>query len=387
MAFHAGINHAHGVTSNGPFGVMLFFLLSGFLMGYLHINKPWTWRNVANYSLARIARVVPAYYLAIFVAAQLGQPHSTTVKELVCAYGNLPWQPYWTLHLWTVSVEMQWYAIFILLWGLHSCGWSRSVAVACVAYYVADILYEGPWLPRSFSREWYGTCLRNPYCIVNYCPWFLAGTTIGASWDSVNAWCGRHSRWVNAAAPVLAVATLANAFMIPGKIMEPSTHFVPPFERFPLLNMRSDHKYVLAKVYWNYWAPNNWILAVGILITSAYGASSTEWLLNSPVAQFCGKISYGLYLYHFMIAPAYISSEQGKWLLDFITRHCNCASVTSAWQYYLIVFASALVLAACSFFFFETGVGRAIRGLGPGNSRNQGTPSVTVHTLAKGTLF
>ena len=48
----------------GQTGVMLFFLLSGFLMAHLHLGEAFTARNVGRYALRRIARVYPLFLIA-----------------------------------------------------------------------------------------------------------------------------------------------------------------------------------------------------------------------------------------------------------------------------------------------------------------------------------
>ena len=42
--------------------VFIFFVLSGFLMGYKYFTLPCTTSNVMSYAKARVARIVPLYY-------------------------------------------------------------------------------------------------------------------------------------------------------------------------------------------------------------------------------------------------------------------------------------------------------------------------------------
>ena len=60
----------HGVLGNGAgqFGVMLFFILSGFLMSYLYLNKKLDVENVRYYAVARIARVIPLFVLVVLLS-------------------------------------------------------------------------------------------------------------------------------------------------------------------------------------------------------------------------------------------------------------------------------------------------------------------------------
>ena len=51
----------------GRIGVMIFFCLSGYLMGTLYLSSPFRPVEVWRYALHRFARVAPLYYLVVFV--------------------------------------------------------------------------------------------------------------------------------------------------------------------------------------------------------------------------------------------------------------------------------------------------------------------------------
>ena len=50
----------------GQFGVMLFFLLSGFLMSHLYWEREPTSRTQLFYAVSRVARVIPLYLVVVF---------------------------------------------------------------------------------------------------------------------------------------------------------------------------------------------------------------------------------------------------------------------------------------------------------------------------------
>ena len=52
----------------GQVGVMLFFVLSGFLITYLYAEKEFNRQNVLQYCLARIGRVFPLYYFLLIAS-------------------------------------------------------------------------------------------------------------------------------------------------------------------------------------------------------------------------------------------------------------------------------------------------------------------------------
>ncbi len=57
--------------SAGQIGVMLFFVLSGFLMGSLYLNRPLNRTNVWHFAVRRFARVIPLYYSVLTAALAL----------------------------------------------------------------------------------------------------------------------------------------------------------------------------------------------------------------------------------------------------------------------------------------------------------------------------
>jgi len=52
----------------GQIGVMLFFVLSGYLMGMLYLDRPFRRIEVQRYVVHRGARIVPLYYLIVLLS-------------------------------------------------------------------------------------------------------------------------------------------------------------------------------------------------------------------------------------------------------------------------------------------------------------------------------
>jgi peptidoglycan/LPS O-acetylase OafA/YrhL len=105
--------------NSGQYGVMIFFSLSGFLMSYLYFGKEFTTRAVADYVIARFARIAPAY-LFVIVASYLIYStgldpgfafridHTIVLRHLLFL-GN-------SAVFWTIPPEVQFYAVFIVIW-------------------------------------------------------------------------------------------------------------------------------------------------------------------------------------------------------------------------------------------------------------------------------
>lgn len=114
------LNAVLGVGA-GQIGVMLFFILSGFLMSHLYMNKEFNIGEVKGFLIARVARVIPLYLIVVLLSYFL---YSAGIEEILY---NIPDQERLTSHLaflagtsvlWTIPVEIQFYLIFIFLWWL-----------------------------------------------------------------------------------------------------------------------------------------------------------------------------------------------------------------------------------------------------------------------------
>jgi peptidoglycan/LPS O-acetylase OafA/YrhL len=102
----------------GNYAVMVFFALSGFLMGHLYLQRPFTAAGGAQYAAARIARIVPLYYLIVlaswliytFVDSSFFYQMSTAaLPSHLLFFGSVS-------YFWTIGPEVQFYAIFLALW-------------------------------------------------------------------------------------------------------------------------------------------------------------------------------------------------------------------------------------------------------------------------------
>lgn len=147
----------------GYIGVSLFFVLSGFVMAYTYLT-PFDAPPVDRRSFrrARIARIYPAYVLALAVALPIFLPWASAKfaehgisgpsKALVTAFANITllqgWfpvtVPQWNAPGWSLSVEALFYALFpfigvwmtrrstrALVWVAGSL-WITTLAVAAI---------------------------------------------------------------------------------------------------------------------------------------------------------------------------------------------------------------------------------------------------------------
>jgi peptidoglycan/LPS O-acetylase OafA/YrhL len=102
----------------GSYAVMVFFTLSGFLMGHLYLNKRCDIAAGSNYIAARTARIVPLYYAIVIVSwfvynyydSSFWYPmtNGAVVRHLLF-FGS-------AANFWSIGPEVQFYAFFILFW-------------------------------------------------------------------------------------------------------------------------------------------------------------------------------------------------------------------------------------------------------------------------------
>jgi peptidoglycan/LPS O-acetylase OafA/YrhL len=99
--------------SAGILGMALFFTLSGFLITSLLLRD----QNVPRFLIRRCARIVPLAWLYFAIALGLSDPAALVWPAHFLFYANFPprqLQPL-TLHLWSLCLEMQFYAGVALL--------------------------------------------------------------------------------------------------------------------------------------------------------------------------------------------------------------------------------------------------------------------------------
>lgn len=121
----------------GQVGVMLFFVLSGFLMGRLYLEKPFDTDAVITFFCKRAARVLPLYLIIVILSygwltfSGYNWPFYPVSDENILAH-----LAFWrgVSILWTIPVEVQFYLVFPLIWYTwRFIGWTLFLWLALVA--------------------------------------------------------------------------------------------------------------------------------------------------------------------------------------------------------------------------------------------------------------
>jgi peptidoglycan/LPS O-acetylase OafA/YrhL len=100
------------------YGVLIFFVLSGFLMGDIYLSQPPTRIKVSNYTVARFARIVPLYFMVVILSFAIFQffDHTFTYQITTTQLLRLLTFNGSVSVFWSVGPEVQFYVAFILLW-------------------------------------------------------------------------------------------------------------------------------------------------------------------------------------------------------------------------------------------------------------------------------
>lgn len=255
----------------GQLGVMIFFVLSGFLMGYLYLSRDFDRNNVTNYIAARIGRVIPLYLLVVllsFVISKFIYPEFRyqitngidLMRHLLFIEGDF--------ELWTIPVEVQFYAIFIAFWYLYK----RTESIPLL------ILFAGLTLvPTAVTMLFYN---RYFHIVSSYSFAFFIGVFtplfISIEWLRTDA---RVKRVLNITGIIFLILVFAD---------------------LPQLRIQTGLYVVNNVLALTWFDPVTWLLIYGLFLSCVVESSSLKILESRPI-QFLGEISYAFYLLHYPI--------------------------------------------------------------------------------------
>jgi peptidoglycan/LPS O-acetylase OafA/YrhL len=254
---HVGLERLLG-RGTGEVGVMLFFVLSGFLMGQLYLGVKPTVAAVLSFYRRRVARVVPLYLIVVglcFVSFQTWNEASLlpwVTPENLWEH-LLFWQG--AGHLWTLPVEVQFYLVFPLLWLAFARMPSATLPGVMLLIAALDLLGFPPSAP-----------------LLRRAAFFLAG--VAAS----------QFRWAETAGAsfVFACAIVLYVLMLP-----------------PIRSTLDMHL-LLGGAPWHTESWQSWcyLFTATVIVMSGAAAPLARTLLGSLPLRYLGMVSYSLYLLH-----------------------------------------------------------------------------------------
>ncbi|WP_184544978.1 acyltransferase family protein [Mucilaginibacter sp. FT3.2] len=120
--------------------VLIFFLLSGYVIGINHIQTPFNWANVILYLKKRFIRLYPIYFIALLISFGFYIDKGFSAKDII---GHLFFMQEFLVKtissnspLWSLSYEVIYYLLFLGLWktGKYNMVTCLSVGLLILTY-------------------------------------------------------------------------------------------------------------------------------------------------------------------------------------------------------------------------------------------------------------
>jgi len=265
---------------NGYVGVELFFVISSFLLTRLLVLEVRRFGGVSlkKYFLRRVLRIWPLYFAFIIVmiviseATHPGSVSGASVLRLFTFTDNL-WASLtgWTndivgvAHLWTISLEEQYYLLLPFVVPVLAKLSKKTVLIAGVA--VLTVLC----LMRLVAVVY---AMPAPFIWASpiQCDGFVLGTMLGLG--VFDGFLSKLASWVE---------------IVLGLLITAGTFLLPPIEPTSYGDVARYTMYGVA-----------FVLILDAVITSKSRVMSV--VLGNRVLAYLGKISFGLYVFHFIVA-------------------------------------------------------------------------------------
>ena len=282
----------------GTEAVLLFFMLSGFVLALPYVDRPSA-PGYRAFLIKRVFRLYPASVLVVLAAvfARLLLQHLTPTGVTHLFTREEDWAGPVTLHstvahlllvpgidvhnldgpLWSLVFEMRVSLFFpVLVWLIARRSAKTALAIVAATFLMAAIpnfrsdFHLPPTLPvRLLSDLQYTASMT-----VRYAALFLAGILLAQHRSRISTWYSRRSALTVGAIVALGLSCYTYPF-IPSV---PHGYYTLPYLDIILPS-----------------------IGCAIFITSALSISSLRHVLMTPLCQFLGRISYSLYLVHMLI--------------------------------------------------------------------------------------
>lgn len=260
--------------------VNLFFVLSGYLITTIILKNAATDRSIVAFYMRRFLRIAPIYYLSLAFVVLINPflPTPESLRELPFYLTYMQHLPaYWGQaeptfsrafrHTWTLAIEEQFYLLWpALLWGLGR----KRLPILAVA-----VIGLSVWARMAGVNRW--------VLAANCDSLALGGLLAGILLDATPVGDGERGSVRGFGLKAIGVAaclSMAIGFMMPRL----TTMFYGP---------ELAHSLRLLSVNLCY------TMLVGYLVLQS-GRPGLAWLRARPLVYF-GCISYGIYLYHYIV--------------------------------------------------------------------------------------
>jgi peptidoglycan/LPS O-acetylase OafA/YrhL len=271
-----------GLLSGGYAAVIFFFVLSGFILAYVHTGE--SERSACNVKASRFwrlrfARVAPAYYLGLLLAlpiltqvvvqSQASGWSAAFGMASVVLFVQAWWPAYttfWNFPAWSLSVECLFYALFP--WLVRTLARWPAVAVLVGSYalivltnaYRAELLWRTGLMGPTAQGDW---LVLSSFPIL-YLPLFIFGMALARLYLFGRVLAPKLHAAMFGIGLALTVLIFGGAWILPGWT-------------------RSDP--ALALVF-------------ALIVFGGAGAAGTFPLLTRPTFILLGEASYSMYILH-----------------------------------------------------------------------------------------
>jgi peptidoglycan/LPS O-acetylase OafA/YrhL len=288
----------------GWMGVWLFYVISGFVVTTSLVSRPAETPGALLYHFyaRRMARILPIYLAYVTIgflvsAASQGRFEWTPFLSLLfffnnfqSAFANGVFKGFPVGHLWTISVEMQFYLVFGFAFALLSRRGLRLLLIGLVV--LAPLLRwaGGVWLEKAgFSP------LRAAFAIYTFSPMHFDSFAFGALLALASTSWRRPPRSL----VLWGVGALCLALYFCAYVAVNRAHHLHGLQMFR--NVISGILFGDGRQIWLYSAAG--LCFVGVLATTLSGGAAWSMITRNRALQAVGRASYGGYVYHAFCLP------------------------------------------------------------------------------------
>jgi len=180
------------VGSLGDFGVRVFFVISGYLITTLLLDERARSGTISlrGFYVRRIYRIFPAFYAFLAVVVTLAATGAITLQPgdilhaATFTMNHHQARSWWVGHLWSLSVEEQFYLIWPTVFLV--AGIERALGVAAAAVVLAPAARVLTWHLMPSAREGIGESF----------PTICDSVALGCLLAGMGPWLGRQPRYL-----------------------------------------------------------------------------------------------------------------------------------------------------------------------------------------------